>query len=166
MGPKGSKDAFSVELEIIDGNPFVLLPPAILDELFQEAGRSKGPIPVRGTINGRPYQQTLVRFRGQWRLYVNMTMLDDSPRRIGESVEVTVGFDPSDRTIAPHPRLLAMLDANPAARRAFDELTPSRRKEIVRYIDSLKTEASVERNVRRAIGFLLGEERFVGRDRP
>ncbi|MEL6981054.1 MAG: YdeI/OmpD-associated family protein [Actinomycetota bacterium] len=158
--------AIALELGIIDGNPFVLLPSAVLDRLFDEAGRSKGPIPIRGTINGKPYQQTLVKFSGAWRLYVNLQMLDDSPRRIGETIEVTVGFDPSDREIEPHPKLLAMLAANPVAADVFDGLSPSRRKEIVRYIDALKTEESVDRNVGRARDFLLGNGRFVGRDRP
>ncbi len=162
----GLDGAIALELGIIDGNPFVLLPPAVLDSLFEEAGRSKGPIPVCGTIDGRPYQQTLVKFSGAWRLYVNMKMLDDSPRRVGETIQVTVGFDPSDREIEPHPKLLAMLDANPAAGEVFNGLAPSRRKEIVRYIDALKTEQSIDRNVERALDFLLGRGRFVGRDRP
>ncbi len=75
-----------VELQIVDANPFVALPEAVLAEVFRDAGRDKSPVPVRGSINGRPYQQTLVRFRGAWRLYVNMQMLDDSPRRIGEQI--------------------------------------------------------------------------------
>ncbi len=158
--------SFTADLEIIDGNPYVALPQDVLNGVFGEAGRSKGPIPVRGTINGRTYQQTLVKFRGAWRLYVNMKMLDDSPRRIGESIEVTVEFDPSDRSIAPHPKLLAMLDANPAAKEVFDGMAPSRQKEIVRYIDSLKTEESVDRNLDRALEFLLGRARFVGRNQP
>ncbi len=162
----GLDTTFTVGLGIIGGNPFVLLPPAVLNAVFQEAGRSKGPVPVRGTINGKSYQQTLVKFSGEWRLYVNMKMLDDSPRRIGEVIEVTVSFDPSDREIEPHPKLLAMLDANPAAREVFDDMAPSRRKEIARYIDGLKTEESVDRNVQRALNFLLGTGRFVGRDGP
>lgn len=157
---------FTEELDIIDGNPFVSLPPAALRSVFRIAGRSKSPIPVRGTINQRPYRQTLVKFRGEWRLYVNMKMLDDSPRRIGEVIEVTIGFDPSSREIEPHPRLTTMLDANPKAREVFDSLAPSKQKEIVRYIDGLKTDESVERNVRRALDFLLGKGPFVGRARP
>ena len=48
----------------------------------------------------------------------------------------------------------------------FDGLAPSRQTEIVRYIDGLKTDASVDRNAARARDFLLGKTRFVGRDRP
>ena len=158
--------AFSAELEIIDGNPFVAPPAEVLAAIFAAAGRSKGPIPICGTVNDVPYTQTLVRFAGAWRLYVNMQMLPDSPRRIGETIHVTVGFDPSDRSIEPHPLLVEMLDATPAAKLVFDGLAPSRRKEIVRYIDGLKTDESVQRNVARAREFLLGNVRFVGRDHP
>lgn len=157
---------FTAKLEIIDGNPFVLLPPTVLNNIFREAGRSKGPIPIRGTINAKEYQQTLVKFRGAWRLYVNMKMLDDSPRRIGEAIEVAVSVDRSDRRVEPHPKLIAMLDAHPAAKAVFDGLAPSRQKEIVRYIHGLKTDESVDRNVERAHDFLLGKTRFVGRDSP
>lgn len=157
---------FKAELKIIDINPFVYVPEAILDELFARAGKSKGPIPIRGALNGKPYQQTLVRFRGEWRLYVNTTMLPDSPQRIGEEVTITVEYDPADRTIEPHPKLAQALQENPEAQQVFDSLPPSRQKEIVRYFSFLKTEESVDKNVKRAIGFLLGQERFIGRDKP
>ena len=157
-------DEFQATLQIIDGNPYVDVPDDILSALFDAAGKSTSPIPIRGTLNGKPYRQTLVKFRGAWRLYVNMVMLNDSPRRIGEEVTVTVAFDPSDRTIETHPQLLHALAENEAARQVFDSLSPSLQKEVVRYIDNLKTEESVDRNVKRAIRFLLGQERFIGRD--
>ena len=156
--------SFRTELQIIDGNPFVHLPMPVLQQLFDESGRDKSPIPVFGSVNGKPYRQTLVKFRGEWRLYVNMEMLSDSPRRIGERIEVEVAFDSADRTIAAHPKFMAALAENADARSAFEELSPSRQKEILRYIASLKEDNSVERNVDRAIKFLLGEGRFVGRD--
>jgi hypothetical protein len=159
-------ESFRAELQIIDGNPFVSVPKKVLSNIFHMAGRDKGPIPIQGSINGRPYKQTLVRFRGAWRLYVNMQMLDDSPRHIGESVDVEFAYDPTDRTIEPPLALVEALDGNPQAREAFEGLTASRQKEIIRYISSLKTEKAIDRNVDRAIGFLLGKERFVGRNEP
>ncbi len=157
---------FEAELHIIDGNPYVSVPDDILRRLFDVAQKDKGSIPIHGTVNGRPYQQTLVRFRGDWRLYVNMKMLPDSPRRIGETLTLTVAHDARDRSLTPHPKLVSALQENETARRVFEELPPSRRKEIVRYIASLKQEKSVDRNVTRAVAFLLGEGRFVGRDHP
>ncbi|MDR0569860.1 MAG: YdeI/OmpD-associated family protein [Clostridiales Family XIII bacterium] len=159
-------EAFQAKLEIIGANPFVSVPQPILSNIFEAAGKDKGAIPIMGTVNGKPYTQTLVRFKGAWRLYINTFMLKDSPRRIGEVIDVTVVFDGSDRTIKPHPRWTEALESNETARAVFDGLSSSRKREIVRYISALKTEESVERNVKRAIDFLLGDGRFVGRDKP
>ncbi len=141
---------FNAELEIIGINPFVYVPERILNNLFVQAGKSKSPIPICGTVNGTPYQQTLVKYKGDWRLYVNLTMLADSPSRIGETIAVTVAYDPRSREIEPHPKLVAALNENAEAQSVFDTLSPSWQKEIVRYIANLKTEQSVERNVNRA----------------
>ena len=51
------------------------------------------------------------------------------------------------------------------AKSAFDNLSPSSQKEIVRYISQLKTEPGIDRNVEKAIAFLLGKGRFVGREK-
>ncbi len=158
--------SFRAELRIIDGNPYVAVPETVLEDLFDEAGREKGPIPIRGSINGEPYQQTLVRFRGAWRLYVNMQMLSDSPRRIGEALDVEVVYDPSDRTIDPPGKFVQALQDNAEAREVFFGLSPSRQKEIIRYLSNLKTDDALDRNVDRAIRFLVGDDRFVGRDKP
>lgn len=157
---------FKAQIEIIGVNPYVLLPGDILESIFNQAGKSKGYIPVRGTINAQPYAQTLVKFSGLWRLYINTTMLKNSPLHVGETIELTIELDPSDRSIRPHPKLLLALAENPEAQNIFEKLPASRRHEIVRYIASLKTDESIERNIIRAIDFLLGRTRFVGRDKP
>ena len=54
LGSVEGDNQFTAALEIVDGNPFVTLPPDVLNAVFEEAGRSKGPIPVRGRINHRP----------------------------------------------------------------------------------------------------------------
>jgi hypothetical protein len=159
-------DRYNAELKTINGNPYVFVPLIKLNKIFQQANKNKGPIPVKGKINGKNYQQTLVKYSGEWRLYVNMKMLKNSPKRIGEIIEVEIEYDPSDRTIRAHPKLIKALVNNKEANDVFEGLSPSRQKEIVRYISNLKTEESVERNVMRAINFLLGKERFVGRDKP
>ncbi|PIF02255.1 MAG: hypothetical protein CR996_00760 [Draconibacterium sp.] len=165
--PKALKRTrFKTTLDIIHGNPFVYLPDEILGHLFLQSGKSKGHIPVKGTVNGKPFQQTLVKYSGDWRLYINMKMLKDSPRRIGEKIEVEIEFDPSNRSIKPHPKLIKALAKNKEANAVFKKLSASRQKEIVRYIANLKTEQSVDRNIERAINFLLGKGRFVGRAKP
>lgn len=154
---------FTAHIEIIGINPFVHLPEKVLAFIFEQAGREKGPIRVRGTINGDPYRQTLLRYNGAWRLYVNGIMLKNSPKRIGEKIVVEIEFDPEDKKIEPHPKLAEALRKNRKAAAVWARLTPSRRWEIVRYIGSLKTEESVDRNIARAIRHLNGEAGFLGR---
>ena len=157
---------FKATLEIIGINPFVFVPEKILNKIFKDANRDKQPIPVCGTIDGKSYKQTLVKFKGEWRLYINTTMVKNSPKKIGEDFEITIQFDSLDRTLSPHPKLLTALKKNQAANKAFNELSPSRQKEIIRYISSLKSEKSITSNIERAIGFLNGKNMFVGREKP
>jgi len=163
---KTKTHSFTAKLEIIGINPYVAIPETILQALFEAAGKDKGPIPITGTVNGKPYLQTLVKYAGAWRLYINTAMLEKSPQRIGEEITATIGFDPKDRTLAMHPLLKEAIDGNPAAKSVFDGLPPSRKKEIVRYIANLKTEEKIASNIAKAINFLLGKEKFAGREKP
>lgn len=155
--------SFHATLEIIGINPYVQIPETILAEIFIQAGKNKGHIPVAGTVNNLPYQQTLLKYSGLWRLYINTLMLKNSPKRIGETIEVSIGYDSLDRTIKAHPKLIGALKNNLEAKSKFDKLSPSMQKEMVRYISSLKTEESRNRNIERAINFLLGKSSFIGR---
>jgi hypothetical protein len=157
---------FKAEILLIGSNPYVVVPDAILNALFEKAGRNKGPIPIWGKLNRKIYRQTLVRYRGAWRLYINSVILLNSPKRIGDVVEISIDLDPADRTVKTPSALILALNRNRTARKAFSELTPSRKKEISRYIGSLKTKEAVERNVKRAVDFLSGKGRFVGRGNP
>ncbi|MFT3982227.1 MAG: YdeI/OmpD-associated family protein [Ferruginibacter sp.] len=158
--------SFKATIAIIGINPFVFVPAPVLQKIFKDAGKERGHIPVHGAINNIPYKQTLVKYSGEWRLYINTAMLKASPKRIGEKIEVTIAFDAAERKEALHPKLSAALKQTPDAANVFKSLPASRQKEIARYINNLKTEASIDKNVARAIAFLCGRARFIGRDTP
>jgi hypothetical protein len=155
--------SFTAVLEIIGINPFVFVPEEVLTEIFRAAGKDKSPIPVKGTINGKEFRQNLMRYLGEWRLYVNLLMLKNSPKRIGEMIEVSIEFDDSDRTVSIHPKLNAAIKGSAVATRNFESLIPSRRNELIRYINNLKTDASIERNIEKIIRHLHGETDFFGK---
>lgn len=157
---------FRAEIEIIGINPFVYVPNNILLQIFEQAGKSKGHIPIKGTINNKSYKQTLVKYSGEWRLYINTSILKNSPKRIGEVIDITVNFDPESREIETPENFTKALDKNEEAKTVFNNLSVSKKIEIVRYLANLKTEEAREKNIHRAINFLLGKERFVGRDKP
>ena len=157
---------FKAKINIIGVNPYVLLPQSILNKLFKLAGKDKGPIPVKGKINDHHFIQTLVKYSGKWRLYLNMGMRKGASADVGDTVTIEIEFDKTERTIAMHPKLEAALNKNKKTKHSFQQLSPSRQREIIWYINFLKTEESVERNIKRAVQFLAGKERFVGRDKP
>ena len=154
---------FTAQLEIIGINPFVFIPEQILNDIFVEAGQGKGNIPVRGTVNERPFIQTLLKYNGEWRLYINMKMLPNSPKRIGEIISIKIAYDSSDRTIEIHPKLKEALESDPEAKTIFDSLRPSMQKEIIRYISFLKSDKSIEKNINLALGFLKGKNKYLTR---
>lgn len=155
---------FEGRLEIIGVNPYLELPEDTLAGIFDDAGKSKGPIPVCGSLNGKPFTQTLVKYAGAWRFYINLIMLEKSTQRIGEWISGQIQFDPSPRIIEIPTLFKLAMDENQAAKDVFDSFSPSRQKEIVRYLANLKSEEALAQNVKRAINHLLGNERFVGRD--
>ncbi|WP_267406763.1 MULTISPECIES: YdeI/OmpD-associated family protein [unclassified Chryseobacterium] len=157
------KNHFTTQLQIIGINPFVFIPEEILNQIFEASGKNKSPIPVKGSVNGKEFKQNLMKYLGEWRLYINLMMLKDSPKRIGETIEVFVEFDDADRTISIHPQLDQAIKNHPLAMVNFESLIPSRKLELIRYINNLKTEASIQRNIDKIIQYLHGEIDFFGK---
>lgn len=158
--------SFSAKIQIIGVNPYVLLPAAVLKELFKQADKDKGAIQVKGTLNKKPFLQNLVKYSGKWCLYLNGPMRKAACIEVGDMADVKIEFDPKPRTIPIHPKLKTAFSKDKKAKEVFDSLPPSRQKEIVRYISNLKSEEAIDKNIKRALGFLGGEGRFIGRDKP
>jgi hypothetical protein len=151
-------NSFSAKILILGINPYVPLPERVLAAIFKQAQKSKGPIPVQGTLNGKRFQQTLVRYQGAWRLYLNTPMRRAAAIDVGDTVRVRIEYDPEPRTHPMNPALARALARNKVAKAAFQSLAPSRQKEVVRYLNNLKAAASVEQNVKKVIEHLSGKE--------
>lgn len=154
---------FKARLEIIGINPFVFLPEEILNEIFEKSGKNKSPIPVKGFVNDVEFTQNLMKYLGKWRLYINLKMLKNSPKRIGEMLDISIEFDNALRTNIIHPDLEKAINENPAALKNFENLTLSRRSELIRYINNLKTETAIQKNIAKIISYLKGERDFFGK---
>lgn len=158
---------FEDKIKIINGNPYVTPPKDILESIFRKAKKDKGPIPVKGKINGSPYKQTLVKYMGDWRLYINGIMLKaagikfrDGEIRfvVGSKVAIEIAFDAQSRKLPMHPKLQQALAKDEKARTEFQALAPYRKHEILRYLGFLKNDNSIHRNVQRILEHLRGEE--------
>ncbi len=155
--------SFSAKIQIIGVNPYVLLPADLLKYIFQKAGTNKGAIPIKLKIGRENFIQNLVKYSGKWRLYLNTPMRKAAGKDVGDKIGLQIDFDGEPRTTPTHPKLKKAFEENNEARIAFDKLSPSRQKEILRYINFLKSEESIDKNVKRAISYLVGKQSFVGR---
>lgn len=152
---------FAAQIYIISKiNPVVDVPDEVLEYLFAKAGTRTGAIPVKGKLNGANFTHNIVKYLGAWRLYLNGPMREAA--RIagtgdGETARVEIDHDSTPR-IEPMPLLLEKaLKKNKTARMEFEKLSPSRQKEIQRYLNSMKSEESLVRNVEKIIKHLLGQ---------
>lgn len=158
---------FKDTIKIIVGNPYVTPPEQILEKIFSRAGKNKGPIPVKGKLDGAQFKQTLVKYMGAWRLYINGIMLKSAGIKlrdgeihkvVGTKVAIEIQYDSASRQIPLHTKLAAALSKDKAAKKAYDVLAPYRKHEINRYLGFLKTENSIDKNISRIIKHLKGEK--------
>ena len=149
---------FSAKIKIIGVNPYVLLPENILSELFKKFGKNTGAIPVKGTINGKKFIQTLVKYQETWRLYINGIMRKAAGVDVGDIVHIEITYDPISREIPMNPGLRDALEKNKKAQNAFKKYSASRRKEINRYLNNVKTQETLLKNIDRIVRHLAGEK--------
>jgi hypothetical protein len=148
--------SFRATIAILGINPYVRVPTAQLKALFKAAGRDKGPLPIKVSLDGAAFQQTLVKYQGAWRLYLNTPMRQSIGKDVGDRVNVLVELDPNPRVEPMSPLLERALAGHRDARAAFEALSPSRKKEILRYLNALKTQASLERKIETVVRQLRG----------
>lgn len=138
-------------------NSCVVVPASIVAALRRASGKNQS-LPVRATVQGKPFKANVMRFLGAWRLYLNGTVREAAGADTGDRVSVSLRHDPVPRR-EKVPRVFAAALAKDAkARAAFQKLPPSRQKELLRYLNSLKREESVERNLAKMLRYLKGRK--------
>jgi|SRR3990172_3623579 len=145
---------FSATVYIIDINPYVKVSNAIIRKLHEEMGKETGPIPVKGKLQSKAFSTTVVKFRGLWRLYLNTLMRRAANADVGDKVNVELRLDKTSREVPSPPKFTLALARNKKAKQAFEKLTPSRQKEVLRYLNNLKQQETLERNIEKVIQFL------------
>lgn len=159
---------FNSVMKIYNGNPYILISAARATAL--KKGWRK-PLPVLVRINGQPKEAWRINMMpigdGNFYLYLHGHVRKASNTKVGDKVEVEVAFDSAYRNGPMHPMpswFRAPLSKNTQAKKAWDALTPSRKKEILRYFSWLKSKEARSRNVTQALHVLSGSERrFMAR---
>ena len=102
------------------------------------------------------FRTTLVPSRsGPTRLYLDTWMRESAGLAVGDRVQVRLRRDDKSRQLPLPAALAKALSANPAAQSAWEQLRPSRRREILTYLNFLKTPAALAARVQKTIALLL-----------
>lgn len=140
---------FKARIYKVGINPCVKVPRAVTSELKAV----RGYIPVKGTIESHAFRQTLVSVKdAQYRLYVNGPMLKGAGVKVGDTVGFTIEQGvpkPPKSTDMPAAFLKALKENSQL--RIFENLIPSRKKEILMYMNYLKTEEARMRNINKVV---------------
>lgn len=93
----------------------------------------------------------LTRRAGEARLYLDQWMREAAGVSVGDRVTIELRPDGLPRDLKLPTSLQDGLNADPMARAAWEDLPPSRRREILSYLNFLKTPAALERNVEKTL---------------
>jgi len=156
MAQSPAMPSFRARIELLGVNPYVRVPGVHLKALLRAAARSTGPIPIVVTIEGSFFQQHLVVYQAEWRLYLNGPMRKLAGKDVGDRIALRVEFDPAPRQEPITPELGRALDQDAPAQQAFLALPPSRQKEILRYLNRIRTASTLQANVDKVLRYLRG----------
>ena len=134
------------------------VPPEVVEAL----GGGKRPA-VTITINGHSWKSRVAIMRGRYLLGLSNANRKSAGVATGDEVEVEVEIDAAPRVVAEPADLARALDADPAARTAYDHLTYSHQREHVRAIESAKKPETRARRIEKALAVLRDQEPAGGR---
>ena len=140
------KFSFRARIYKVGINPCVDVPSRITCKM----NAIKGYIPVKGIIKNHFFTQTLVPVRNaDHRLYVNGHMLKGSNSKPGDIVRFTLEQDAEPQTgeNINMPEVFKKQLQKNKLEATFKSLTPYRQKEILRYLNHLKTAEALQRNI-------------------
>jgi len=106
---------------------------------------------VKVTLNGYPYRSSVATVDGKPMIGVSADVRSAAGVSAGQVVDVELELDTEKRAVALPPELAALLDADPAARAAYDRLSYSNQRRIVEPIDQTKSPETRQRRIDKAM---------------
>jgi hypothetical protein len=123
----------------------------------------KGLIDIKGKINGFDFIKTLVPVKnGPHRLFVNLIMMKGGKTSVGETAVFEIEEN-KEKIIREYPMpeiLEAHLSKHNLTDR-FEKLTPSVKKDILKYLNTVKREETLQSNLNNLILQLKNNEKRV-----
>ncbi len=108
------------------------------DEQVARLGAGAKTFPVKVTIDGKPARLRLARMGGENLIGFRKEIRAELGVEIGDELHAVIERDDAPREIEIPDELQRALDADPAAKAAFEQLAPSHRKEHARSVADAK----------------------------
>jgi hypothetical protein len=125
------------------------VPPRVVDAL----GSGKRPA-VKVILKGYTYRSTVATVDGKFMIGVSAKVREEAGVSGGDTVEVGIELDTEQRDVAVPPDLATAFKRDPAARKAFEALSNSRKQRLTLPIENAKTDPTRQRNVEKALTML------------
>jgi hypothetical protein len=123
------------------------------EEVVQALGGGKRPA-VTITINGHSWKSRIAIMRGRYLIGLSNANRRAAGVATGDEAEVEVELDVEPRVVVEPTDFVDALDADPAARAAYDRLSYSRKREHVRAIEGAKRPETRSRRIDAAVASL------------
>ena len=138
------------------GGAYVVIPFDV-EEVF-----GKKRVKVKASIDGEPYQGSLVQMGGlQHILGILKSIRQKIGKDYGDEVEIILEEDTLPREIQVPPDLKKALQGKPEAERFFNQLSYTHQKEYVQWIEAAKRDETRQRRVNKTVEML--EQQKKGR---
>jgi len=127
-----------------------------IPESLSNSMSSSGFVAINILLNNQKYQTTLIpRGGGRHRLFLNSTVRKMLYADTGDKVKICIEPDPAAGEISEPTFLTRFLNRHKVADDIFRKLTPSQRREIIRYVQNAKTEFTRKKYLQHLLRILI-----------
>lgn len=145
-----AEHSFETKVRSEDSGTFIEVP------LDVESVFGKKRAPVRGTINGTPFESTIAVYGGRFYVPLKRALRDRAGVSSGDMVRMTLARDDRERRVELPEDFAAELE-NTGLRESFDRLSYSHQRRHVEAVAEAKRAATRERRIEKALDMLRGD---------
>jgi hypothetical protein len=150
-----AKLTFSATIHKLGINPCVDVPANIVATLLQMANKKSAPVQVKCDLNGTVFDANVVRYMGNWRLYLNTPMRKSAKKDVGDTIRIKLNYDPTVRMPSTPEAFRQALRDDKNAQKAWRLRPTPKRREILQSLNGKKTDAELARSIAETIELLL-----------
>jgi Bacteriocin-protection, YdeI or OmpD-Associated/Domain of unknown function (DUF1905) len=139
---------FTTNIKAVGNNTGIEVPAKNIEEL----GTSKKPA-VKVNVSGYSYPSTIAVMSSKFMIPLSKAHREAAGLKAGDKVEVTLELETAPRTV-DIPNDLAKALTKAGAKKTFEALAFSKRKECVRQVEDAKTQETRERRIEKIVAGL------------